>query len=108
MRAGPLRSRIEIQMRSESGRDSYGGVTSTYVTYMRTWAKVSPVSGNENDSYRHDKALATTQFELRYFKNIDPDMRIVYDGRHYNIVEVIEPDAGATSLRITAFSDATS
>jgi len=98
--------RISIKKRTSTGKDSYGSEQYVWSTHIRTWARVSPLSGTEQERFRQDKAMATTEFKMRHIKNIVPDMVIEYGGKDYNISEVIDTDAGRTELVILGFADA--
>ena len=105
MEAGRLNRRITIEQKSVT-RDSYGGESITWATVATVWAAVLPIRGQEYVSIRQAGAELTTRFLIRYREGVTPAMRIVYDGAHYDIVEVINPQDGREHLELMAMAEA--
>lgn len=97
MRAGNLRHYVKIEQYAGT-IDNYGGV-------IKTWAAVPGLSqvpaafrslrGQELFEAQAIHNAASVEFRFRYQSGltnmIDEDMRIVYDGKYYNIISIL-PD----------------
>jgi SPP1 family predicted phage head-tail adaptor len=99
MRAGQLRHRITIQSHT-SAQDNYGEVDWTWSTGFETWAKISPLRGNQYFNAQQVQANVSHKITLRYqalpnSTDINADnTRLLFGStaRVYNIVSVINPD----------------
>ncbi len=89
MRAGALDRRIKIEAHSEV-QDEFGGLTTVWLPFVTVWARVAPVTGKETFLSDQVTASADTLFRIRYLIGLDTKMRIVYDGKNYNIKNIIE------------------
>lgn len=84
MRTGNLRRRISIQ-RKDTARDSYGQPNLVWVLVAEVWADIQPLSGRELEIAQAMNAEITHQVTVRYREGITAAMRIVYQGRFFNI-----------------------
>ncbi|MBQ3426024.1 MAG: phage head closure protein [Clostridia bacterium] len=66
------------------------------------WANVSPTTGREYDESQKLRAETTYTVTTRYFDNITSNMKIMYNGRIFNIVSVLNIGERNTELRIVA------
>lgn len=102
MRAGTLNRQIVIK-RATSTVDSYGGQVQTWTTFMfDPWARVMPLSGNELFKAKQIHEALDTEFTIRYSTAVRPDHRIVYNGKQYDIVSIIDVGDMRRELRILA------
>lgn len=71
-------------------RDPQGGMVKTWNIFKELRAKIINLSGNEDDATTHGGAVgeARTEFTTRYVEGVDTSMRIVFNGRHYNILHI--------------------
>lgn len=72
--------------------NNYNEKRSTWIDKVTLPANVRSGSGYE--SYQADQltAVLTTSFLIRYRRDIDVKMRIVYEGSVYGIVSITEPN----------------
>lgn len=90
MQAGKLDRRITIQEPVIS-QDDYGEpVVTGWADVATVWAQVVPVSGREYFDATAVRAEKTTRFRIRWRSGLTEAMRIVYDGRNYDIRSIVE------------------
>lgn len=87
--AGKLNRQITLQNRTQ-GKDAEGGITDTWSNFSTVWAKVNHLSGNERRATQQGGQVleARTEFTIRYFPGVNNAMRVVFDGKYYNIRHV--------------------
>lgn len=100
---GKLDKRIELQIKETETVASNERYEKGWTTYGRCWARVEEVGGGEE--YRDDKltAATTADFYIRHQNGLTEDMRIVYNGRLYNIRKILF-QARDRYIKITAES----
>lgn len=81
--------RIEIQQKTLT-QDSYGEPIETWQTLFPAWAEVKEIKGEERFARSQEKAEIDTVFVIRYRRNLSPLMRVLYEGREYNIQSLAE------------------
>lgn len=88
-RSHDMNRRITLQTKVETQSDT-GFVTVTWAHYLTIWANVKPVRGREY--LEADKVNAETMhwFLIRYRRGLSPTMRIIYENRNYDIIEIQE------------------
>lgn len=104
LRAGDLRHRIDIQ-ELQVTKGSSGGVQTAWTPLLiDVPAQVINQSGTEKQATSHGgtAAVATTLFRIRYEPGISELMRIIYDGKHYNIQHINNVGERDVVLAITA------
>ena len=91
MRAGKLRHVVQIQVRSDTPTSS-GQRAFSWSTFATVRASVEPLAGREfyaaQAQERGDRV--NTRFRLRYLAGLKPRMRIVWDGRWFDITSIIQ------------------
>jgi SPP1 family predicted phage head-tail adaptor len=92
MRAGDLRRRVTIQKR-QSTQDGDGQRSETWTAVATVPAKIEPLGGRELLLAKAMGAESTHQVTMRYRADLDATMRIVYQGRIFNINNLNDPDA---------------
>lgn len=102
MRSGKLRHEITIQALT-SMQDSYGGQTESWSTFATVRASVEPLQGREYFASQQVQAEVTTRFRIRYLSGVTPKMRVLYDGRTFNVASVINPNERNHELHIMAY-----
>lgn len=84
---GNLRNRITIQqfvsVEDELGQE----VDGEWHDYKKIWADVKTMQGREYLAAAANQAENTSRFIIRYTPGITNEMRLIYDGRVYDIVE---------------------
>jgi SPP1 family predicted phage head-tail adaptor len=63
---------------------------------------VSPMSGREYEESQKLRAETTYKISTRFFRNITPEMRILYDSREFEIVSVLDLNERHEELQIIA------
>lgn len=99
LRAGDLNRRITIQQRS-STPDSYGQQSGAWTDVVTCWAGIEPLTGRELLAAQAVNTENTHQVKLRYRTGITAAMRVVYQGRLFNILSVIDPDTAHVALHL--------
>lgn len=65
-----------------------GGMVETWADAFSVFAKVEPLVGREYFAAAAVQAEDTTKFTMRYRGDIDPTMRIAFDGNEYDITSI--------------------
>ncbi len=88
-----LRHRVTIE-RKTAGEDAWGQPVEMWETVAIVPAEVWPLSGREYIAAQAEQAGVTTKITIRYQAGIEPAMRVLHDGKSYNIRAVL-PDPTA-------------
>ena len=94
MDPGKLNKRITFQLQDLDSEDEEWEDRAT------TWASINPISGKEYYSAETINSDLTHKIRLRYRRGITPDMRILYNGRIFYIVSVINEYEKNTMLQL--------
>lgn len=84
--AGQLNKRISLVKLVEGGTDSSGYPTEPIIKEFKVWAMVKSISAREFFEAKATQSEDIKRFIIRYRKDIDSDMDIVYKGETYEIV----------------------
>lgn len=101
MRAGSMRHRVTIQQRS-TGVDAAGGALDSWETFATRWASLNRASGSEVWASAQRSGRVPSVFRLRYLAGVSPAMRLVHDGRTYEILSAVNQEGRKAELVITA------
>jgi len=94
MLAHKLRHRIKIESITAT-RDEWGGVIETWGTFAdNVPAEVVPLSGREFIAAAAEQSGVTARITIRELTGLTETMRIVFDGKDYNIKAIL-PDPTA-------------
>lgn len=104
MRAGKMRELVEIQSKSVT-RAADGGEVVSWSTYASVYAQVQPIGGREYAAIRMAQSDITHRFRIRYLSGVATTMRVVWDGRPYDIAEAINVDARDAQLELLCVGD---
>jgi SPP1 family predicted phage head-tail adaptor len=99
MRAGDLRRQIKIQQRS-TAQDTLGQPVLTWTDVCTTWADIQPLSGRELELAQAINAEVNHQVTIRYRTGITAAMRVLYQGRIFNIQAVMDVDTRHKELQL--------
>lgn len=88
---GAKKHRIRFQSKTIT-RDSLGGEIVSWDDEVQTWAKVEPLQGRELFAAQQIRAETSVRFRIRH-REVQPEWRIVWQERNYDIVDVIDVDA---------------
>lgn len=103
MRSGKLRNKIVVQYET-TGRDAYGGVTTSWATHATYWSSVLHIGGTETLASDQVRGNLQVQFTVRFdpsVSRITPDMRVIYDGRTFDIQSAVNDDEMSKMALIT-------
>ena len=87
---GAFNHQIDIQSYTQS-KDASGGQVKTWGTIVASpFVSINNLSGVEKDATRHggEVAISRTIFTMHYITGITEDMRVVHEGRYYDINHV--------------------
>ena len=84
MNIGDLKHRITFQSYTTTENDM-GDTIASWVDYKTVWASASNLHGREFFQAMQVKAENTVKFTIRYCKDIDETMRIIFNGQNYDI-----------------------
>lgn len=91
MGAGKLRHRVELQQQS-TAKDDFGQVIpGAWTTAATVWAHVVHLSGIESIKSGADTSTTRASVRIRHRSGVNAGMRLVHDGRVYDI-EGVNPD----------------
>lgn len=99
MNIGRLDRKIVIESYTET-KNEYGESVGDYSTYHTCFAHVQKAGGNEREEGQKKTATNKVKFKIRFFDGIDETMRVVYNGKYYDIREIQE--LGREGLWLTA------
>ncbi len=88
MRAGDLRHRLIIESPQRLS-DGAGGAVVTWAQVASVWAHIKPVTAREFRSAEQRAEKVTHKITLRYRSDINATMRLVGEGRIFNIEAII-------------------
>lgn len=97
--AAVFRHRVTLQQRA-ADQDEAGQPVDTWKDVATVWGAVEPLRGREYFAAAQVQAEVTTRIRIRYCRGIRPDMRVLYDGRLFNILSVIDPEERHRELQL--------
>jgi len=89
LKSGIMDQKAEIQTPTE-GVNSIGEPTFTYSAFATRWVALLPLSGAERVASLQNEATVTHRIRMRYTNGLKPKMRIVSEGRTFEIDSVVE------------------
>jgi SPP1 family predicted phage head-tail adaptor len=98
MNPGELNRRISFQAKV-SGYDADGYPVVGDQIVKTLWADVVPLTSREFFQSQQTNTEITTRFIVRYRKDLNTKMTILYDSKKYEIVSILE-DAKKTTLTL--------
>lgn len=106
MRAGMLTRRLTFQIKKET-RNASGEVIVAWVDDCICWGSVTPIRGREYMAAQQMQAAVSHRVKIRYRTlsdgtKINPNCRISYDSRYFNIQSVIDLNDSHVDLEIMA------
>ena len=69
--------------------DECGGQNIVWSLYKNIWGDIQPVSVVNNNSNYISETKITHKIVIRYFNEIDNNMRIIYNNRIFNIKSIL-------------------
>ena len=93
MRSGMLRHRVTLQ-RFQQGQDAYGGPVKTWEDVAIVWASLEAMSGREFFASQQAQSEVTQRIRIRYRAGVTADMRVIHNGKVFNIVAPLPDNRG--------------
>ncbi len=87
MEIGDLRHRITLQQLTTTVNDN-GFKVETWEEFKTIWAAVSNLHGREYYAAAAIQAENTVKFTIRYLEGLNTTMRILFQGKQYNITAI--------------------
>lgn len=103
MRCHNLPHQITLQTRG-STVDGHGQTVESWADTRTCRAKCEPLTGREWFAAGQLQGSISLRVTIRYFAGITSGMRVVWRGDPYEIISVIEPDAGLEWLELMCAS----
>lgn len=101
MNPGELNRRIKIQTLTSTVNVN-GFAVENWTDLKTVWAKIQNLHGSEFFQAQQVNSKATCKFTIRYVKDLDTSMRIVYENKNYNILYVDDIRAEHTYIEMLA------
>ncbi|MBC8587491.1 phage head closure protein [Paratissierella segnis] len=87
MNPGELNKRITFQRLTTTTNEN-GFEVEEWEDFKTAWAGVTNLHGREYFEAAAVQAEQTVKFTIRYLENIDTSMRILFQGKQYNITAI--------------------
>lgn len=87
MEIGELRHRITFQKLTTTTNEN-GFEVEAWEDYKTVWVAITNLHGREYFEAAAVQKENTVKFTIRYFKGLDTSMRILFQGRQYNIISI--------------------
>ena len=103
MEIGKLNKRITFQSFTTITND-YGFEIQEWADYTTVWASANNLNGREYFAAQAVQAEKTVKFTIRYNKNINESMRIIFEGNNYDISSIDNIKYGNEFMEIKALA----
>lgn len=102
MKIGPMRRRASLQSppQETEAQNQYGEVATAWADVAEVWVQVEPLSGKELWQAQQVQADVTHRVTMRYRPGVRPKWRIVYQGRVFNILYVLNLEERNRTLQL--------
>lgn len=87
MSVGEMRHRITFQRITNAANEN-GFESETLEDYKTVWASVSNLQGKEYFAAKAVQEENTVKFTIRYLAGLDQTMKILFQGKVYNITSI--------------------
>jgi SPP1 family predicted phage head-tail adaptor len=105
MQAGRMREQVTLRSKAAT-RDAMGGEVVTWSDFATVWAEAQPIAGREYVALRAAQSDISIRFRMRYLAGVNTTMQVRWDGRDYDILEVINKGARDKELELLCRGDA--
>lgn len=99
MDPGDLNRQITIQQYAAT-RDTFGGEVQTWANVATVWASKAHRTSREFFAAQKTNAETTDLFIIRYRSGITPKVRVIFDGKTYDIIGANDPDGRRRELHL--------
>ncbi len=89
LQSGIMDQKATIETPTESV-NSIGEPTLTYSTFATRWIALLPLSGAERVASMQNEGTVTHRVRMRYTAGLRPKMRLVSEGRTFEIGSIVE------------------
>lgn len=89
LKSGDMDHLATVQTPTES-TNSIGEPELTWSTFATRWIAILPLSGAEAINAMANEAVVTHRVRMRYTSGLKPKMRLVSDGRTFEIMSAVE------------------
>jgi SPP1 family predicted phage head-tail adaptor len=86
-----LNKRVVLQS-PQNAADGMGDFTVTWTDVATVWAALWPVSASETIQAAQATMTITHRIRIRYRASLEASWRILWSGRYFNIVSIIDPN----------------
>ena len=100
-RSGEMRHPVAVQARTTNKGDG-GEPLDTWTTVFTIRCRVWPVKGKESEESRRETGKLMCRFFTRYQAGITIGMRLVFNGRYFDIISAANVGEMGRELEITA------
>lgn len=100
MNPGNLNRVILLRSEIRGGKDADGYPLEPRIVDKKVYAMVKPVSAREYHAAKASQTENVTRFVIRYKKDIDDSMKVIYNGRKFEIESIINDDDKNITLTI--------
>jgi len=97
MRIGELRHRVTLR-KKEIAEDALKQQSEVWTDIATVWARIEPLSGREYFAARQENADVSVKVVIRYLPGITAETRVVFGGRIFEVLSVINPEERNISL----------
>ncbi|MCM3411231.1 phage head closure protein [Metabacillus litoralis] len=99
MNPAKLRHRITFQREQETvDKDGFSSVS--YVDVITVWAQAKTVSGREYHQAAATQNERATRWIIRYRRDLSEDMRVLFEGKVFDIEAILPDDELKKTLTI--------
>lgn len=100
MNAGELKHQISIQQSTVGHGSDYGGPTETWATIATIPASKAHKTSREFYAAQKISAEITDLFMIRFRYGVTAKMRLIHDGKTYDIVGAPDPDGRRREIHL--------
>lgn len=97
--ANRLNRQIVLQFRNH-GQDEAGQPAQTWTNLTTVWASIEDLTGREFQAAQATQNGTETRIRIRYRDDIDPNMRVVYGAKIYDIQAVLDRNGRREELQL--------
>ncbi len=92
-----MRHRVTLR-KKEITEDALKQQSEVWTDIATVWARIEPLSGREYFAARQENADVSVKVVIRYLPGITAETRVVFDGRVFDVLSVINPGERNISL----------
>ncbi len=99
-----MRHKVTLQQKILT-EDGAGGYSTAWEDVATLWAQITPLRGSETTSGGKISAPSSHRFRVRYSSTVQADMRLLFDGRTFNIRAIQNTDEKNHMLEVLVEED---